>query len=77
MPGRGRPTFNKRQKEQKRTEKRMEKEARRAERKLTSQPLGGEDSVEAIQEARATAREAQLEAAAWEKEHIGPEPPAR
>jgi hypothetical protein len=47
MPGRGRPTFNKRQKEQKRTEKRREKEAKRAERKLTSQPLTSEEMIAA------------------------------
>jgi len=37
MPGRGRTTYNKRLKEQKRAEKRQEKEARRQLRKLATQ----------------------------------------
>jgi len=37
MPGRGRTTYNKRLKEQKRAEKRQEKEARRQLRKLEAQ----------------------------------------
>jgi len=37
MPGRGRTTYNKRLKEQKRAEKRQEKEARRQLRKLGTQ----------------------------------------
>ena len=60
MPGRGRPTFNKRQKEQKRTEKRREKEAKREERKLTSQPLSTEEMIAA--EALAMAEAAALAA---------------
>jgi hypothetical protein len=47
MSGRGRPTFNKRQKEQKRKEKQQEKGSRREERKLTSQPLPDEEAVAA------------------------------
>jgi hypothetical protein len=38
MPGRGRQTFNKNQKEQKRREKQQAKVARRAERKLNPTP---------------------------------------
>jgi hypothetical protein len=58
MAGRGRPTFNKRQKEQKRTEKRLEKEARRVERKANSQPLTTEEMIAA--EAAEMARRAAL-----------------
>ncbi len=47
MSGRGRPTFNKRQKEQKRKEKQQEKGSRREERKVTSQPLPDEDAIAA------------------------------
>lgn len=47
MSGRGRPTFNKRQKEQKRKEKQQEKGSRREERKLTSQPLPDEEAIAA------------------------------
>jgi Spy/CpxP family protein refolding chaperone len=47
MSGRGRPTFNKRQKEQKRKEKQQEKNSRRDERKLTSAPLPDEDTIAA------------------------------
>jgi len=47
MSGRGRPTFNKRQKEQKRKEKQQEKGSRREERKTTSQPLPDEDAIAA------------------------------
>jgi len=47
MSGRGRPTFNKRQKEQKRKEKQAEKDNRREERKLTSQPLPDEEAIAA------------------------------
>jgi hypothetical protein len=47
MSGRGRPTFNKRQKEQKRKEKQQEKDSRREERKATSQPLPDEDAIAA------------------------------
>ncbi len=45
MPGRGRPTFNKRQKEQKRAEKQTVKANRREERKLTSEPLKDEETL--------------------------------
>lgn len=45
MSGRGRPTFNKRLKEQKRKEKQQEKNARREERKLTSEPLPDEETL--------------------------------
>jgi hypothetical protein len=44
MPGRGRQTFNKNQKEQKRREKQQEKVARRAERKLNPK-LGPSDEM--------------------------------
>lgn len=47
MSGRGRPTFNKRQKEQKRKEKQQEKGSKREERKLTSQPLPDEETIAA------------------------------
>jgi len=58
IAGRGRPTFNKRQKEQKRTEKRQEKEARRAERKANSQPLATPEMI--AEEAAEMARRAAL-----------------
>jgi hypothetical protein len=68
MSGRGRPTFNKRQKEQKRKEKQQEKASRREERKLTSEPLKDEETIalEAIAELAAAQAEAErlaLEAA--------------
>jgi len=44
MPGRGRQTFNKNQKEQKRREKQQEKVARRAERKINPK-LGPSDEM--------------------------------
>jgi hypothetical protein len=44
MPGRGRQTFNKNQKEQKRREKQQEKLARRAERKINPK-LGPSDEM--------------------------------
>lgn len=64
MSGRGRPTFNKRQKEQKRKEKQQEKDSRREERKLTSTPLKDEATIaaEAIAELAARAEAARLEA---------------
>ena len=43
MPGRGRTTYNKRLKEQKRAEKRQEKEARRQLRKLGTQPSADQE----------------------------------
>lgn len=62
MPGRGRPTFNKRQKEQKRAEKQQQKAARREERKLTSEPLKDEETLarEAAAELAARAEELAL-----------------
>jgi hypothetical protein len=64
MSGRGRPTFNKRQKEQKRKEKQQEKGTRREERKLTSEPLKDEETIaaEALIELAARAEAARLEA---------------
>jgi hypothetical protein len=64
MSGRGRPTFNKRQKEQKRKEKQQEKASRREERKLTSEPLKDEETIamEALAELAAAQEEARLAA---------------
>jgi hypothetical protein len=52
MPGRGRQTFNKNQKEQKRREKQQEKVARRAERKLNPK-LGPSDEMPEFPQAEA------------------------
>ena len=66
MAGRGSPTFNKRQKEQKRTDKRKEKEVKREQRKLSSEPLGDEETIarlaliELAERAAAEAEEALL-----------------
>jgi hypothetical protein len=57
MPGRGRPTFNKRQREQKRAEKQQEKAARREQRKLTATHLPSEESLAAEIESSAQLRE--------------------
>jgi len=62
MPGRGRPTFNKRQKEQKRAEKQQIKANRREERKLTSEPLKDEETLAREAVAELAARAAELEA---------------
>jgi len=64
MSGRGRPTFNKRQKEQKRKEKQQEKASRREERKLTSEPLPDEETfaAQALAELAAAQEEARLAA---------------
>lgn len=49
MAGRGATTFQKRQKEQNRKEKREEKLARRQQRKLNPNPEGaGSDSIDAV-----------------------------
>jgi hypothetical protein len=74
MSGRGRPTFNKRQKEQKRKEKQQEKGSRREERKLTSQPLPDEEAIaaEALAILAEQARLAAEEKAALELTSLDP-----
>ena len=59
MAGRGKTSFNKRLKEQKRAEKRQEKDVRRQQRKLESQSLSDQkpdldvsESVETVTEDR-------------------------
>jgi hypothetical protein len=79
MSGRGRPTFNKRQKEQKRKEKQQEKAVSREERKLTSKPLPDEEAIAAealalLAEQAREAREA-LEAAEAEGALLGSSEP--
>lgn len=62
MPGRGRPTFNKRQKEQKRAEKAQMKASRREERKLTSSGLPDDEELARIAAEELAERAAELAA---------------
>src|SRR5436305_10676111 len=50
MPGRGRASFSKRQKELSRQEKRREKEARKQQRKLDKQTQGSDEALDSPQQ---------------------------